>query len=183
MKNLSKLFFAVLLSAVLFSCSDDDDYSKGDLKGLYVSSSYENISVVTNNDDVTKAIIEDLKDEENDIQYIYFDGQGNGIDYDVESIGADGPILREEDKFTYSFKGNALHVSYIGEWGEGYEGSAKISSLSKNGFKLDTDDTEYYQEDLGYYENTFNLEPNSLKITSVKYTASYVKKSEEKPAL
>lgn len=179
MKNLSKLFLAVLLSAVLFSCSDDDDYNKSDLKGFYASSKYESISVKTNNENVTNAILAEIsEDEDEDYKsYIYFDGAGSGTSYYANAANS---VIIADNEFTYDLKGSTLRLK---DKGSVDYSDFKISSLSTDGFKVHINDTDSYQdaEDLESYEEKFDLTPGSLKITNVSYVASYVKMSESKP--
>ncbi|WP_101689630.1 hypothetical protein [Dysgonomonas massiliensis] len=145
MKNLSKLFLAVLLSVAFFSCSDDDnDYGKSDLKGTWIEEKNENIVVKTNDENMTKVIVWHIETKRDaDEVLLYFDGKGGGYDgwYVEESNKV--AYFRADDLF-YDLKDDKLGIKYDTDAVFQY-----ISVKIGNGkIMLHDDVTKEYSEDM-----------------------------------
>lgn len=186
MKNLSKLFLAVLLSVAFFSCSDDDnDYAKSDLKGFYQRETLvDNLVVKTSNEEVTKAvkryILTDLDYEGVKDFGMYFDGNGAGTEWKLtENRWA------QRDEFEYNFSGNKLSIIY-----SSYEDAVDTVpvEISSTEFKVKVDDTEYYNSKDGYNQLSYiiedaglDIDPASITVNEVSMNVIFKKVSDKEP--
>lgn len=157
MRKLLLLF--TLLPLLFLSCSsDDDDTTTTGIVGTWVTESAFPKSVLTNNEELLKAVNEAITSDS------FFN--------ETLTFTADGKLTVKDDDGSetgkYTLNGNMLTISFIGET------VTHPISLSANSFTLNVDETEEYKEMIDFFIP--DATAKGLEIYKVVTSYSYKRK-------
>lgn len=116
------ILFAVSISLNSTSCSDDDNYSAGDIVGTWLMTA-DKTRVTTNNGKATELVNKFLSQNDNETETVYIFNE-DGTFIEKEGLSKPNRVTG-----TYRVKGNKINLHY-GE--NDHEQEVVISSLSSN---------------------------------------------------